>query len=95
MQTLGVGSILAMHFRDTPIKRPEDTWAADKAGEQRNAELLKLLHLDMIELGQYFARRGMLALSLPIGQAEFAGFEAALDEFLTVRGPVLRQTLGA
>jgi glutamate-1-semialdehyde 2,1-aminomutase len=95
MQTLGVGSILAMHFGDRPIKRPEDTWASDQSGEHRKAELHKLLHLDMIELGQYFARRGMLALSLPIGAAELAGFEAALDEFLTVRGPVLREALQA
>ncbi len=95
MQTLGVGSILAMHFNGGTIKRPEDTWAKDKAGEQRNADLLKLLHLDMMELGQYFARRGMLALSLPIGPAELGGFEAALEEFLTVRGPVLRQALQA
>ncbi len=93
MQTLGVGSILAMHFNGGTIKRPEDTWAKDKAGELRNAELLKLLHLDMIELGQYFARRGMLALSLPIGAVELTAFESALDEFLTVRGPVLREAL--
>ena len=93
MQTLGVGSILAMHFNPRPIKRPEDTWAKDKAAEKRNADLLMLLHLDMMELGQYFARRGMLALSLPIGKAELAGFETALDEFLTVRGPVLRAAL--
>ena len=95
MQTLGVGSILAMHFNPNPIKRPEDTWAADKAGEQRNADLAKLLHLDMMELGQYFARRGMMALSLPIGQPEMTAFETALDEFLTVRGAVLRQALHA
>jgi glutamate-1-semialdehyde 2,1-aminomutase len=95
MQTLGVGSILAMHFNGGVIKRPEDTWAKDKAGEQRQSDLLKLLHLDMMERGQYFARRGMMALSLPIGNAEFAAFEAALDEFLNVRGPVLREALRA
>ena len=95
MQTLGVGSIMALHFNGKPIRRPEDTWPKGKEAEQRQADLLKLLHLDMMELGQYFARRGMLALSLPTGQPEFAGFEAALDEFLTVRGPVLRQALEA
>jgi glutamate-1-semialdehyde 2,1-aminomutase len=95
MQTLGVGSIMGMHFNAGTIKRPEDTWAKDKQGEKRNADLLKLLHLDMMELGQYFARRGMLALSLPIGKAELTAFESALDEFLTVRGPVLRAALQA
>ena len=94
-QTLGVGSILAMHFQSGAIKRPEDTWAFDPVAEKRKADLHKLLHLDMMELGQYFARRGMLALSLPIGKTELAGFETALDEFLTVRGPVLRQALQA
>ncbi len=93
MQTLGVGSILALHFRSGPIKRPEDTWETEKPGERRHADLLKLLHLDMIALGQYFARRGMMALSLPIGPKELAAFEAAFDEFLTLRGPVLRQSL--
>jgi glutamate-1-semialdehyde 2,1-aminomutase len=95
MQTLGVGSILAMHFNGDTIRRPEDTWASDAAGEKRQSDLLKLLHLDMMELGQYFARRGMMALSLPIGEPEFDAFAAALDEFLTVRGPVLRAALQA
>jgi glutamate-1-semialdehyde 2,1-aminomutase len=93
MQTLGVGSILAIHFRGGEIKRPEDTWAADQAGEVQQGDLLKLLHLDMMEMGIYFARRGMIALSLPIDQPEFDRFEAALDEFLTVRGPVLQAAL--
>ena len=90
MQTMGVGSILALHFAVGEIKRPEDTWAMDATAERRKADLHKLLHLDMMEMGQYFARRGMLSLSLPMGPAEFAAFESALDEFLTVRGPVLR-----
>ncbi len=94
MQTIGVGSIMAMHFQRGPIKRPEDTWGPDAASDKRRSDILKLFHLDMMERGQYFARRGMMALSLPIGEPEFAAFESALDEFLNVHGSVLRSAVG-
>jgi glutamate-1-semialdehyde 2,1-aminomutase len=93
VQTIGVGSIMAIHLQAGKIERPEDTWGPDAAAEKRQSQLKAVFHLDMLSLGQYFARRGMLALSLPIGPAEMAAFEAAFDEVLTVRGPVIRQAL--
>jgi glutamate-1-semialdehyde 2,1-aminomutase len=94
VQAVGVGSILSIHFQAGTVERPEDTWPADEAGERTQSDLKTLLHLDMIEHGQYFARRGMLALSLPIGEREMAAFEAAFEEVLTVRGAIIRQSLG-
>ena len=57
------------------------------------AELQKLFHLDLIEHGQYMARRGFISLSLPMTDADFERFAAAVEEFLAVRGPVVSATI--
>ena len=90
MQVLGIGSIMAMHLRRGTVTKPQDLWPKDTAAAAKHAELQKLLHLDLIEQGQYMARRGFISLSLPMTEAEFDGFAAAVEEFLAVRGPVLR-----
>jgi len=89
VQVLGVGSMLNIHFKSGAIRRPEDLWPRDAAAATRLADLQKLLHFDMIEQGQYLARRGFITLSLPMTEADFSRFEAAFDEFLAVRGPVV------
>ncbi len=43
----------------------------------------------MIAAGYFLARRGYLALSLPLGDPELDGFVAAVDEFLEARKPAL------
>ena len=48
-----------------------------QAGEQR-----ALLHLHMLEQGYSFARRGFVALSLPLGEPEIDGFAGAVEQFL-------------
>jgi glutamate-1-semialdehyde 2,1-aminomutase len=90
LQVLGVGSIMAVHFRRGTVTKAQDLWPKDAAAAAKYAELQKLLHLDLIEHGQYMARRGFISLSLPMGEPEFAGFAAAIEEFLTVRGAVVR-----
>jgi glutamate-1-semialdehyde 2,1-aminomutase len=90
VQVLGIGSIMAVHFRRAAVTKPQDLWPKDAAAAAKYAELQKLLHLDLIEQGQYMARRGFISLSLPMTEAEFDGFAAAVEEFLAVRGPVLR-----
>jgi glutamate-1-semialdehyde 2,1-aminomutase len=50
----------------------------------------KLYHLDMIAAGQYLARRGFIALSLPMRETDIDRFVEATDEFLAIRAPVLR-----
>jgi glutamate-1-semialdehyde 2,1-aminomutase len=92
MQVLGVGSIMAVHFHRGAITKPQDVWPTDAAAT-RYAELQKLLHLDLIEQGQYMARRGFISLSLPMTEAEFAGFAAAVEEFLAVRGAIVRASV--
>ena len=41
-----------------------------------------LLHLHMLERGYSYARRGFVALSLPLDEAEIDGFATAVEEFL-------------
>ena len=45
--------------------------------------------LDMLDAGFYLARRGMIALSLEIGEAEMDAFCAAVQEFIAARRPLI------
>lgn len=89
LQVLGVGSIMAVHFHRGPISRPQDVWPADEAAAARLADLQKLFHLELLEQDQYMARRGFISLSLPMAEADFARFEAAVEEFLALRGALV------
>lgn len=82
MQFTGAGSMMTAHFRTGAIKAP---YAAAPEEEQRR----ELFFLDMLEAGFYLARRGMVALSLPLPPTDLGGFVAAFREFLNLRGPVL------
>ena len=44
----------------------------------------------MLERGIYFARRGMLILSLPVGDAECDRLVEAVQDFLVTRAPLLQ-----
>ena len=77
----GMGSMLTAHFQTEPIRC---------AGDIRPAgELRELFHLDLLERGCYLARRGMVALSLEIGDAECRMFRAAVEDFLSERRALL------
>jgi glutamate-1-semialdehyde 2,1-aminomutase len=89
MQVLGVGSIMAVHFHRGAIGKAQDLWPKDAAAAAKYGALQKLFHLDLIEHGQYMARRGFVSLSLPMTASDIDGFAAAVEEFLTVRGPVV------
>jgi glutamate-1-semialdehyde 2,1-aminomutase len=82
MQFTGLGSMLAPHFRRGPIPR---AYAAEPVEEQRR----ELFFFDMLAAGIYLARRGMAALSLPLGEAECAHYMAAVAEFCAARRPLL------
>ena len=88
-QITGQGSIMAVHFKTGPIKKPEDWWPSDDAGTKRLDQLSKLFHLDMLEMGQYLARRGFISLSLPLTDKHYDSFVAAVEEFLSSRGNVM------
>jgi glutamate-1-semialdehyde 2,1-aminomutase len=88
-QITGLGSILAVHFQSGPIKKPEDWWPKDDAATKRHDNLSKLFHLDMLEMGQYLARRGFISLSLPLTDTHYDAFVGAIEEFLSSRGNVM------
>ena len=70
----GRGSIVGLHFTRGPVRRTADSPAAP--------ELRTLLHLHMLDRGYSLARRGFVALSLPLGEADVDGFASAAEEFL-------------
>ena len=75
--------MLNVHFR-TPA--PDRPYAQGQGEEQ----LRELFFFDMLEAGIYLARRGMVALSLPVGQAELDRFAAAVAAFIENRAEQLR-----
>jgi glutamate-1-semialdehyde 2,1-aminomutase len=83
MQFTGIGSMIQPHFRLGDIVRPYVATPAEEG-------LRELFFLDMMRAGIYMARRGMVALSLPVGEAEAARYVAAVDAFCSARMPLLR-----
>jgi glutamate-1-semialdehyde 2,1-aminomutase len=84
LQATGIGSMLAFHTTDRPIRAPADT-ACEDAG------LKELLFFDLLAAGIWIARRGMVALSLPIGDAECDRLVAAVGEFVESRAPLFQR----
>ena len=82
MQFTGIGSMLAVHMMRGPVTNPT---AAAKA----NPKLKELFFFDMLAHGIWLARRGMMTLSLPIGDAECDALAAAVEEFLSARRSLL------
>lgn len=75
LQASGLGSLLTLHATDRPLRN-----TADLAGS--DPRIKDLLYFALLERGVYLARRGMVALSLPFGEAEVDRFVAALDDAL-------------
>jgi glutamate-1-semialdehyde 2,1-aminomutase len=82
MHFSGVGSMLQPHFRKGPIARPYAATAKEEA-------LRELYFFDLMAAGVYIARRGMIAMSLPIGDGECAQLVAAVEEFCSLRRPFM------
>ncbi|WP_133902004.1 aspartate aminotransferase family protein [Actinophytocola oryzae] len=74
----GVGSMMTVHFQREPIASARDM--------RPTPELNELFHLDMLHRGFHLARRGMIALSLEVGDAECDAFVEAVAGFLTDHG---------
>jgi glutamate-1-semialdehyde 2,1-aminomutase len=70
----GHGSLIGLHFTLGPVRNEGDV--------PESAVLRALLHLHMLERGFSYGRRGFIALSLPLGEADVDGFAAAVEEFL-------------
>lgn len=82
----GRGSFIGLHFCAGSVTRPQDL---DPSEEPKRKMLHKLMHLDFIADGLYMARRGYLALMLPIDDAEIDHFLGVTEEFLSSRGQVM------
>jgi glutamate-1-semialdehyde 2,1-aminomutase len=82
LQFTGLGSMLAVHTVRGPITSPGDATKADP-------KLKELFFFDMLAHGIWLARRGMMTLSLPIGDAECDALAAAVEEFLSARRSLL------
>jgi glutamate-1-semialdehyde 2,1-aminomutase len=78
MQFTGAGSMMAAHFRAGAITKRYDNTAAEE-------KLRELFFFDMLEAGFYLARRGMIALSLPITDADCDRLVQAVREFAALR----------
>ena len=78
----GIGSMLNVHIRSGPVRTPADALKG-------NSDLRELFFLDMIAQGIWMARRGMMALSLPIDDADCDTLVAAVEEFIDARRSLL------
>jgi glutamate-1-semialdehyde 2,1-aminomutase len=68
----GYGSLVGMHFTRDAVHRKSDS---PKRPEQQ-----ALLHLHLLERGYTYARRGFIALSLPIEERDVDGFAEGVEE---------------
>src|SRR5579859_124288 len=82
MQFTGRGSMLSVHMMRGPIRSAADAAKGD-------VKLKELFFFDMLAAGIWLARRGMMTLSLPVGDAECDKLAAAVEEFLSSRRSLL------
>ena len=81
MQFTGIGSMIGVHMTDRPIRSEADALAG-------NAALLDLFYFDLLARGVWFAKRGMMALSIALDDADADQFAAAVEEFCEIRAPL-------
>jgi glutamate-1-semialdehyde 2,1-aminomutase len=82
LQFSGLGSLMQLHATDRPLRRASDLHAADD-------RVKALLFFDLLERGIFLARRGLVAMSLPFGDAQADEFVAALEAAVTARQALL------
>ena len=82
-QATGQGSMVSLHPTSKAIQRPQDL-----AKVPANAR--KLLQLALNLAGFYVARRGFMALCLPLTDADTDAFVAAMERFMDEHAGVLK-----
>jgi glutamate-1-semialdehyde 2,1-aminomutase len=87
LQFTGIGSMLAVHTMRGPVRSPADAARGDP-------KLKELFFFDMLAHGIWLARRGMMTLCLPIGDAECDRLAAAVQAFLASRQSLLGRITG-
>ncbi|HVC55067.1 MAG TPA: aminotransferase class III-fold pyridoxal phosphate-dependent enzyme [Stellaceae bacterium] len=81
MQFTGIGSMIGVHMTDRPISCEADAARGDAA-------LLDLFYFDLLARGVWFAKRGMMALSIALEAADADRLVAAVEEFAETRVPL-------
>ena len=79
--------MVGLHFTGVPVRRITDL--------PDTAALRALLHLHLLEHGYSYARRGFIALSLPLEAPDIDGFAAAVEAFLTEHAALVREAAPA
>jgi glutamate-1-semialdehyde 2,1-aminomutase len=82
VQATGRSSLMTLHAVTGPIRSVDDLEGGNDAAKE-------LLFLDLLERGYYMARRGFIALSLMVGDADLDAFVAAVREVVAERADVL------
>ncbi len=82
LQFTGLGSMIAVHTVRGPVRTPADAARGDQ-------KLKELFFFDMLARGIWLARRGMMTLCLPIGDAECDKLATAVQDFLETRRSLL------
>ena len=87
VQITGLGSMMAFHFCETPPSAP--------LGQPGGIpQLYELIHLDMMARGQFYARRGMINMSLPTDNAQLELFANCFCEVLEIRAQAIVGSIG-
>jgi glutamate-1-semialdehyde 2,1-aminomutase len=81
MQFTGIGSMIGVHMTDTPIHNATDA-------AKGHAGLLDLFYFDLLARGIWMAKRGMMALSIALDEADADTLVAAVEEFAESRAPL-------
>jgi len=82
LQFTGLGSVMQLHATARPLRH-----AGDLAGSDDRVKAL--LFFDLVERGIFLARRGLVALSLPFGDAQVDEFVATLEAVVRTRRGLL------
>jgi glutamate-1-semialdehyde 2,1-aminomutase len=83
----GVGSLMTIHFSAGPVDTPADVARANQA-------LKPLLHLDLLLDHVYIAKRGYIALSMPVSEADLDMTVASFEGFLDRWGALIEESQG-
>ncbi len=82
MQFTGLGSMMNVHMHAGRVRNVRDLVDSD-------ANLRELFYFDMLEQGLWLARRGMVNLSLPMGDAECDRLVKAVESFVERCNPLV------
>lgn len=82
MAFTGIGSLMTLHATAAPVRSPSDLQGTD-------ARAKDLVFFGLLEEGVFMARRGLIALSLPVGDAECDALVAGLEAVVARQRAVL------